>query len=97
MIMFILSGFELELYSIHEYHYIFWYLYEYLFAWMISSTTRLNGVFLDNESLLDFKKCKKSKKRERRKFLFQQEIIYYQALQHLCGGYYKVNLKLHYK
>jgi hypothetical protein len=24
MIMFLLSGFELELYSTHEYHYIFW-------------------------------------------------------------------------
>jgi hypothetical protein len=24
MIMYLLSGFELELYSMHEYHYIFW-------------------------------------------------------------------------
>jgi len=28
MIMYLLSGFELELYSMHEYHYIFWWVWE---------------------------------------------------------------------
>lgn len=47
--VYILSGFDLELYSCHEYLYIFWYLHEYLYPWMISK--------LENRSDYTLEKC----------------------------------------
>lgn len=50
--MYLLAGFELELYSVHEYYYIYWYLYEFLYAWLISALTRADN-FLQEQELLN--------------------------------------------
>lgn len=51
MIQYLLSGFELELYSVHEYSYIYWYLYEFLFNWMVSTLNRARAFIAEQESL----------------------------------------------
>lgn len=52
MIQYLLSGFELELYAIHEYAYIFWYLYEFLFGWMVSTLNRAATLIIEHDSIL---------------------------------------------
>ena len=49
MTQYLLSGFELELYSSHEYHYIFWYLYEFLYAWIVSTLNRASNMIIEQE------------------------------------------------
>lgn len=98
MVMYLLSGFELELYSVHEYHYIFWYLYEFLYGWLISAITRADSFMMEQELINESQKGKGSKKsaKNRKKRSsprpFCLEIMMYQALQNICGGYYKVRL-----
>ncbi len=47
MTNYLLFGFELELYSPYEYHYIYWYLSEILFNWLIRTLNRAD-TFLNN-------------------------------------------------
>ncbi|KAL1110430.1 hypothetical protein AAG570_007961 [Ranatra chinensis] len=92
MIMFLLSGFELELYSTHEYHYIFWYLYEFLYGWLVSSLSRADTFLSEQESSSDQTKNKRRNKPKLKKKYprpYSKEITLNQALQNMCGGYYK--------
>lgn len=99
MCSFLLSGLELELYSKHEYLYIFWYLYEFLFGWVVSALTRADS-FLAQDALhgrggvqpsTEGAKRGKEKKKKNRGTLkpYASEILLNQALQNMCGGYYK--------
>lgn len=96
MVMYLLSGFELELYSVHEYHYIFWYLYEFLYGWLISAITRADTFIMEQEMQNEAqkgrssKKSAKSKKKKSTPRPYYLEILMYQALQNICGGFYKV-------
>lgn len=96
MIMFLLSGFELELYSTHEYHYIFWYLYEFLYGWLVSSLSRADAFLSEQEMLSEQSKSKRrSKPKTKRKTRpYAKEITINQALQSMCGGYYKAMVAL---
>ncbi|KAG8181137.1 hypothetical protein JTE90_002497 [Oedothorax gibbosus] len=90
MIQYLLSGFELELYSSHEYIYIFWYLYEFLYGWMVSSLSRANTFLNEYEDqLYKNNRSKKGNRKKKRLQAHRREIIYYQILQNMCGGYYK--------
>uniref|UniRef100_A0A0A9XKI1 Protein MAK10 homolog n=1 Tax=Lygus hesperus TaxID=30085 RepID=A0A0A9XKI1_LYGHE len=91
MIMFLLSGFELELYSTHEYHYIFWYLYEFLYGWLVSSLSRADSFLSEQENLNEAnKKQRRNKSKTKKKVRpYAREITLNQALQNMCGGYYK--------
>lgn len=51
MMAYILLGFELELYAIHEYHYIYWYLADFLLAWYISTLTRADSMLQEHEAM----------------------------------------------
>lgn len=94
--LFLLSGLELELYSVHEYLYIFWYLYEFLFGWVVSALTRADSFLMDQENFLEPKpstatkqrKQKPNKKKNKIK-PYCREIMFNQAMQNMCGGYYK--------
>ncbi|CAG0915848.1 unnamed protein product [Notodromas monacha] len=99
MVTFLLTGFELELYSVHEYHYIFWYLHEFLYGWVVSAFTRAEILVMEQDKFLEKqilqnqkgKSGKKSSKSKRRRTKpYEKEIHFNQALQDLCGGYYKV-------
>jgi hypothetical protein len=54
MIMYLLTGFELELYAVHEYHYIFWYVLSYL---TIPFFEKLEEKAILDESLLIRQAC----------------------------------------
>jgi len=62
MVMYLLSGFELELYSVHEYHYIFWYLYEFLYGWLVSAITRADIFLMEQDVHNDTHKGKEIKR-----------------------------------
>ncbi|KAL3268406.1 hypothetical protein HHI36_007521 [Cryptolaemus montrouzieri] len=96
MIMYLLSGFELQLYITHEFYYIYWYLYEFLYGWLISALTRADSFLLEhdlmNESGKQKSTNKKKPKHKKKPRPYMKDIAYYQALQNMCGGYYKALL-----
>lgn len=100
MCSFLLSGLELELYSVHEYLYIFWYLYEFLFGWVVSALTRADSFLavdaVERERGKGGKEGKDGKEKEGKKRRqrgggkpYGNEVVLNQALQNMCGGYYK--------
>ncbi|KAK6312878.1 hypothetical protein J4Q44_G00162250 [Coregonus suidteri] len=100
MIQYLLSGFELELYSMHEYYYIYWYLSEFLYAWLMSTLSRADSSQLAEERLLEeqqkgrsSKKTKKKKKGQGARPL-SREITMSQAYQNMCAGMYKTMIAL---
>ncbi|KAK2559132.1 N-alpha-acetyltransferase 35 [Acropora cervicornis] len=77
MIQYLLSGFELELYSPHEYHYVFWYL-EFLFGWHMTCLNRAEKLLQAQEAALASEKA----------ILEHQGMWHlYQGMRHLCQGY----------
>ncbi|XP_050538032.1 N-alpha-acetyltransferase 35, NatC auxiliary subunit [Daktulosphaira vitifoliae] len=91
MIMFLLSGFELELYSPHEYQYIYWYLYQFLYGWLVSTLNRADSVLYGNDSPSDSQKnrTKRNKTKKKKSHPYSQEIIMCHAMQSLTGAYFK--------
>ncbi|XP_038208428.1 N-alpha-acetyltransferase 35, NatC auxiliary subunit isoform X1 [Zerene cesonia] len=87
MIAYLLSGLELELYSVHEYHYIFWYLYEFLYGWLVSALGRAEG--LSGEAGRRCEKKSGARKLKKRARPYAREGLLCQVLQNMCGGYYK--------
>lgn len=63
MIQYLLSGFELELYSPHEYHYVFWYL-EFLFGWHMTCLNRAEKLLQAQEAALEQKKRSQRKEEQ---------------------------------
>ena len=53
MIRYILSGFELELFSAHEYPYLYWYLYELLFPWLTTCLHKSDSHLIEYEHYLE--------------------------------------------
>uniref|UniRef100_A0A182RW00 Protein MAK10 homolog n=2 Tax=Anopheles funestus TaxID=62324 RepID=A0A182RW00_ANOFN len=93
MSFYLLAGLELELYSVHEYLYIFWYLYQYLFSWIVSALTRAETFLAEQEYAADPKAVKsnqkKPKSKKRKAKTDVKEILFNEAMETLCGGYYK--------
>ncbi|RXM29196.1 N-alpha-acetyltransferase 35, NatC auxiliary subunit [Acipenser ruthenus] len=92
MIQYLLSGFELELYSMHEYYYIYWYLSEFLYAWLMSTLSRADSSQMAEERITEEQQKgrsnKKSKKKKKARPL-SREITMSQAYQNMCAGMYK--------
>lgn len=99
MIRYLYSGFELELYSLHEYAYIYWYLHEFLYAWLLSTYSRAEAYMVEGETLLNEKNGKKAgknraKNNKAKSKAYTKELLILQAEQNLTGGYFKViNIK----
>ncbi|XP_074657806.1 N-alpha-acetyltransferase 35, NatC auxiliary subunit-like [Tubulanus polymorphus] len=102
MINYTLSGFELELYSPHEYQYIYWYLHECLYNWLISTISRaetfvveqLEATAGDAASQKGGRQSKKASKKKKKTRPMGQEIAINQAYQSLCTGFYKAVVAL---
>uniref|UniRef100_A0A8C6YDZ4 N-alpha-acetyltransferase 35, NatC auxiliary subunit n=1 Tax=Naja naja TaxID=35670 RepID=A0A8C6YDZ4_NAJNA len=92
MIQYLLSGFELELYSMHEYYYIYWYLSEFLYAWLMSTLSRADSSQMAEERIMEEQQKgrsnKKTKKKKKARPL-SREITMSQAYQNMCAGMYK--------
>lgn len=102
MMLYLMSGFELELYSVHEFLYIYWYPYELLIGFIVSTLTRTDNHLLAQEEYEKEQQAKlqvsssaknrnkpKPKKNKKQQKPYRQEMIYYRALLNMCGGYYK--------
>uniref|UniRef100_A0A665VA75 N-alpha-acetyltransferase 35, NatC auxiliary subunit n=1 Tax=Echeneis naucrates TaxID=173247 RepID=A0A665VA75_ECHNA len=97
MIQYLLSGFELELYSMHEYYYIYWYLSEFLYAWLMSTLSRADSSQMAEERILEEQlKGRSSKKIKKKKKVrpLSKEINMSQAYQNMCAGMYKTMVAL---
>ncbi|KAK2171644.1 hypothetical protein NP493_1045g00034 [Ridgeia piscesae] len=92
MVHYTLAGFELELYAVHEYHYVFWYLYECLYSWLISALSRADSFMLEQDAITEQQQKNRNGKKSRRKKktrVHSREVALAQGAQSLCGGYYK--------
>ncbi|XP_074493902.1 N-alpha-acetyltransferase 35, NatC auxiliary subunit isoform X2 [Sebastes fasciatus] len=104
MIQYLLSGFELELYSMHEYYYIYWYLSEFLYAWLMSTLSRADSSQMAEERIMEEQvKGRSSKKTKKKKKVcvsssavrpLSKEITMSQAYQNMCAGMYKTMVAL---
>jgi len=100
MVRYTLSGFELELYSVHEWAMVFWYLYELLYPWLINCLHRADTVLSEHIENIDREKREKGGKgKKRTKAMtkkgvksrpYLSEIARYQAHASMCAGYYKL-------
>ncbi|XP_018782714.1 PREDICTED: N-alpha-acetyltransferase, 35 NatC auxiliary subunit homolog [Bactrocera latifrons] len=100
MMLYLMSGFELELYSVHEFLYIYWYPYELLIGFIVSALTRTENNLLVQEEYAEHQsrlqgssnsknRKPKPKKNKKQQKPYRQEIVYYHAMLSMCGGYYK--------
>ncbi|XP_043643180.1 N-alpha-acetyltransferase 35, NatC auxiliary subunit homolog isoform X2 [Drosophila teissieri] len=103
MLIFLMSGFELELYAVHEFLYIYWYPYEFLIGFLVSALTRTENILLAQEEYAEHqskiqsggggaaknRKAAKPKKNKKTQRPYRAEIVFYHALLSLCGGMYK--------
>lgn len=93
MSLYLLSGFELELYSVHEFLYIYWYLYEFLFGFIVTTLSRAESLLamqdITSESKTNTKQRKLKAKKKKQSKPFLREIMYNHAMQMMSGGYYK--------
>ncbi|KAL5004056.1 hypothetical protein ScPMuIL_017512 [Solemya velum] len=92
MISYAISGFELELYATYEYHYVYWYLYELLYAWLISALQRADNFLQEHENYMELQQKGRSNKKNKKKKRLRtlgKEITLAQAQQQMFGGYYK--------
>merc|ERR1719419_1050611 len=100
MVRYTLSGFELELYSVHEWAMVFWYLYELLYPWLINCLHRADTVLSEHIENIDREKREKGGKgKKKTKAMtkkgvksrpYLSEIARYQAHASMCAGYYKL-------
>ena len=94
MVRYILSGWELELYSGHEWAMMWWYLYELLYPWMVNCLHRADTVLSEHlESTDRDKKGNKNKKKPKpankkgvKSRPYISEIAYYQVSLHKFVG-----------
>ncbi|XP_071954055.1 N-alpha-acetyltransferase 35, NatC auxiliary subunit-like isoform X2 [Antedon mediterranea] len=92
MIQYMQLGFELELYAVHEYHYIYWYLSEFLYKWLESTLRRLEVMLQEKESHTDqTQKSRINRKKAKRKKSrpIDREMTLVEAFQAMTCGYYK--------
>merc|ERR1712150_430363 len=108
MIRYILSGFELELFSVHEYPYMYWYLYELLYPWLTTCLHRADSCLLEYENMLEAQQKadkldkhgkqnkKKAKANKKNKSIrpHAKEITVYQGYAAMCAGYFKLLVSL---
>ncbi|XP_028411217.1 N-alpha-acetyltransferase 35, NatC auxiliary subunit-like isoform X2 [Dendronephthya gigantea] len=95
MIQYLSLGMELQLFSAHEYHYLFWYL-DYLFNWQSTCLSRATELLQSHETALEQKSGKSGKKNKKKKRASGKHIQehqemkqFYQGMRNLCSGYMK--------
>uniref|UniRef100_F7AER5 N-alpha-acetyltransferase 35, NatC auxiliary subunit n=1 Tax=Ciona intestinalis TaxID=7719 RepID=F7AER5_CIOIN len=97
MIQYVLSGFHLQLYSDHEYHYIYWYLAEVLLSWQLTTLNRAESQLQSDDMLADptpakSRSNKKSKKNKKKCKVHLREIAITQGMQMMAAGCFKALL-----
>ncbi|KXJ14129.1 N-alpha-acetyltransferase 35, NatC auxiliary subunit [Exaiptasia diaphana] len=85
MIQYLTAGFELELYSPYEYHYIYWYL-DFLFGWHMTCLNRAEKLLQAQEIALEQKSGRSGKKNKKKKKASEKAIQEHQGMRHLYQG-----------
>ncbi|XP_031566429.1 N-alpha-acetyltransferase 35, NatC auxiliary subunit-like [Actinia tenebrosa] len=85
MVQYLTSGFELELYSPYEYHYIYWYL-DFLFGWHMTCLNRAEKLLQAQEAALEQKSGRSGKKNKKKKKASEKAIQEHQGWRHLFQG-----------
>ena len=88
MVRYILGGWELELYSQHEWPMMWWYLYELLYPWMVNCLHRADTVLSEHLETADKdkkgnknkKKPKPANKKGMKSRPYISKIAYYQVM-----------------
>lgn len=86
--MYLLSGFELELYSIHEYIYIYWYLSQFLYNWIVSTLNRAECLTEHAKNAVKPQKKSKPNKKKAASPNYR-ELVLNQSLSNMFNGYFK--------
>lgn len=86
MSIFLISGFELELFAKYECHYVYWYLCEIILNWQTSTLNRVDNCLMTNEINFMPKNAKKPKKK---KSVFEKEIMFQTADRHMFSAFYQ--------
>lgn len=77
---------------------LFRYLYEFLYGWLVSALTRADSFLVEQELIGDLHKSKANKKMKtkykKKSRPYNRDILFFQALQNMCGGYYKVMINV---
>jgi N-alpha-acetyltransferase 35, NatC auxiliary subunit len=89
MTNYLLYGFELDLYSNYEYHYVYWYLGEMLYTWQISNLNQVDqclslGAILNSES----GKKDKNKSKKKGKTTLEKDIQLIYGHRFMSRAYY---------
>ncbi|KAL1513405.1 hypothetical protein ABEB36_002825 [Hypothenemus hampei] len=99
--LYLLAGFELELYAEHECYYIYWYLYECIYGWLISTLSRADSLLQEawngsvgTPSGNKGGRRQKPNKATKRPRPHGRDAVRLQAYQQLAGGYFKALLGL---
>ncbi len=90
MNLYLVAGFELDLYSKYEYHYVHWYICEIVLNWQINTLNRTEAFLASAEQnfAAQPKKSKASKKKS--KPVYEKEIAILTANRHMHSAYYQV-------
>ncbi|KAI2798985.1 N-alpha-acetyltransferase 35 NatC auxiliary subunit [Blomia tropicalis] len=99
MSQYLLSGFELELYSLHEYSYMYMEL-EYIWDYTTLLLKRVAEMYLQSENSTNGTNCgknnrkkhTKSKNRNQQLNFHEQEIMYYKGICLLAGAFHRIFL-----
>jgi hypothetical protein len=70
-------------------------LYEFLYGWLVSALTRADSFLIEQEIIAEGhrgRSAKKNRAKKRKTRPYGREIAMYQALQSLCGGFYKASI-----
>lgn len=69
-------------------------MYEFLYGWLVSALTRADSFLVEQELIGELQKSKGNKKMKtkykKKPRPYNRDILFFQALQNMCGGYYKV-------
>lgn len=88
MNLYLTSGFELDLYSKYEYHYIHWYICEVILNWQINTLNRTEAFLASAEQHFSAQPKKKSNKKKN-KSVYEKEIALLTAHRHTHSAYYQ--------
>lgn len=88
MNLYLLSGFELDLYSKYEYHYVHWYICEVILNWLINTLNRTESFLVTSEQTFTIQNKKKPNKKKIKSF-YEKEIALLTANRHMHSAYYQ--------
>jgi hypothetical protein len=89
MHLYLLLGFELDLYAKFEYHYIYWYICEIILNWQINTLNRTENSLAASEQIFSISKTNKKTKKKTKTF-YEKDIAILTANRHMHSAYYQV-------